>query len=151
VINVERQYETAALLVGEDLGRDLVHHCLLLFVEKTGIRNEDAYFRRIMQNESRNGRFTKKYQIRGQAIHSEPAILIAENKQGPNVSSKVGEIIDQLESEGYGEEIALFKLKASGQTVTDISKAVGLCRTTVGEAIAFAKQQIKERYENYSD
>ena len=150
MINVERQYKIAATLVGDHLSKDLVHHCLILMAEKAAkVKYEDAYFGRIMINESKRGRFTKAYEINAHIVHKQPiSVCHATTEPQTDNTKAVNKILREIAADGYLEEVAIVRLKLNGCTINQIAEALGLCRQTISSAIAFVKEQIKVKYEN---
>ena len=159
MLNLEKHYNAARKLVG-DKGPDLVHHCYLLVHDKLeGVSYPDTYFHRTMINQlSKKDSFKRKQATVHPTALMQPIESTREvaSTQEPDEWSnlntlRVEGILQSIRDEGHDEEVVVFMAKASGQSVSEISRKTGVCRETLYECIEFVKSTVIERYEHHTN
>ena len=159
MLDFNKHYNSARKMVGAS-GPDLVHHCYLLVHAKLeGVQYPDTYFHRTMINQlSKKDSFKRKQAT----VHPKASMRSIESTpQIPDTNEpdewmqlntlKVENILEDLRTDGHGEEVRVFMAKASGQSVSEISRKTGVCRETLYECIEFVKSTVIERYEHHTD
>jgi len=145
-VNIQKLYKYANSIAGE-LGPDLFHHVYLELAGKE-IEFPETYFYTVMSREFKNAdsKFNKQHRIRESG--SFPA-LPDEETEFPNYDIfLLYNIFQQLDNEGYGMEVQVYKECKFNTSAIHLAQATGVNKRTILKICNFVKHQIKTRYES---
>lgn len=157
MLDIQKQYGIAESMVG-GMAKDLVHICYEKIAPRLDtIEHPNTYFFRIMRNEVKSGRWkehttgapksSKMYHLNGDDDwHEEQKVIHEPSPFFEYDPIKMQKIIQQIEAEGFREEVQLFKRHASGDSITQLNIDTNVCRRLIKECINFVKQSVIERY-----
>jgi DNA-directed RNA polymerase specialized sigma24 family protein len=148
--SINCQYKYAEKLVGP-LARDLVHHTVVRLHDKnvdwSKVKYPNTYFNRVMIQElHERGDFWKLYGT-GRELPQEPQ----EDPEVKLCAERCKAILVDLYSEGYRQEVEVFRRLVNGQSHRKCALDMRISRKSVAAASVFIKQEIQHRYGTIDD